>query len=165
MITWFSLAAFAAAVLLAWNLYRRFASDRIALFNERRRDTSRIVSRGELVDGNRHLAVALALTQTTFFYENSGMQGSLDLQWVLEIEYDTELATGTVVQGGRVLRLRTHSQTFEFILPADLVPRWHMMLPPRRGTTPVAVTPILAAAVTPVLADLPPLTPQAASAT
>jgi hypothetical protein len=95
-----------------------------------------MVSRGEFVDGNRHLAVALAVTDSTFFYENSDMQASLDLQWVREIEYDTELATGSAVAGGKVLRLRCYSQTFEFVLPDDLVARWHMMMPPRRAAEP-----------------------------
>ena len=95
-----------------------------------------MVSRGEFVDGNRHLAVALAVTDSTFFYENSDMQASLDLQWVREIEYDTELATGTAVAGGKALRLRCYSQTFEFVLPNDVVARWHMMMPPRRAAEP-----------------------------
>jgi hypothetical protein len=98
---------------------------------ERRRTTSRLVSRGEFVDGNRHLAVALAVTQSTFFYENSEMQASLDLEWVREIEYDTELATGGAVAHGNVLRLRSNSQTFEFVLPEDAVAAWRTTLPPR----------------------------------
>ena len=139
MLEWISLAAVILVALLGWNLYRRFGADRIGELTEKRRLTSRIVSRGELVDGNRHLAVALALTQSTFFYENVDVQGSIDLQWVREIEYDNELATGSVVEGGKVLRLRSNSQTFEFVLPKDVVPRWHLMLPPRRGAEAVAV--------------------------
>ncbi len=146
MVAWLSIAAVVAVALLGWNLYRRFGSDRIAEFNERRRTTSRLVSRGEFVDGNRHLAVALAVTHSTFFYENSDMQASLDLQWVREIEYDTELATGLAVDGGKVLRLRSDSQTFEFVLPNDVVARWHMMLPPRRAMEPAVGTPQVASA-------------------
>ena len=136
MFTALTIAAVIAVALLGWNLYRRFGADRIAAFNEKRRATSRMVSRGEFVDANRHQAVALALTQETFFYENGDMEGSIDLQWVREIEYDTELATGLAIASGKVLRLRTHSQTFEFILPNDVVARWHMMLPPRRNADP-----------------------------
>lgn len=132
MMTWLSLLALIVAVFLGWNLYRRFGADRIAAFNDKRRASSQIVSRGEFVDGNRHLEVALALTKSTFFYENSDMQASIDLQWVREIEYDTELATGTTPPTGKVLRMRSNSQTFEFVLPDELVARWHMMLPPRR---------------------------------
>jgi len=136
MPTWILIAAAAALPILAWSLYRRISSDRIAKYMEKRRTTSRIVSRGEFVDGNRHLAVALAVTDSAFFYENSDMQASLDLQWVREIEYDTELATGAAVAGGKVLRLRCYSQTFEFVLPNDVVARWHMMMPPRRAAQP-----------------------------
>lgn len=132
MFAWLTVLAVVVVAVLGWNLYRRFGADRIAEFNERRRATSRLVGRGEFVDGNRHLDVALAVTQSTFFYENADMQASLDLQWVREIEYDTELATGTTPPAGKVLRMRSNSQTFEFVLPHDVVARWHMMLPPRR---------------------------------
>jgi len=118
---------------LCWSLYRRFGADRIAAFNDKRRATSRFVSRGELVDGSRHMEVALALTSSTFFYENADMSASLDLHWVKEIEYDTQLSTGRVVAGGKVLRLRCYGQAFEFVIPDDVVARWHMMLPPRRA--------------------------------
>jgi hypothetical protein len=132
------IAAVVALAILGWNLYRRFGSDKIAELNSQRRGSSRLVSPGEFVDGNRHLAVALAVTHETFFYENADMKASLDLQWIREIEYDTELATGTAPQAGKVLRMRSDSQTFEFVLPADVVARWHMMLPPRRATAPLA---------------------------
>lgn len=134
---WLSVVAIIAVAFLGWNLYRRFGADRIAAINDVRRASSRMVSRGEFVDGNRHMEVALAVTDSTFFYENEEMQASLDLEWVREIEYDTELATGTAVEGGRVLRLRSDSQTFEFVLPQDVVPRWHSMLPPRRAAVSV----------------------------
>jgi hypothetical protein len=136
MIALLSLAAGVAVAFLCWSLYRRFGTDRILKFIERRRGSSRMVSRGEFVDGNRHLDVALAVSQSMFFYENSDMQASLDLEFVREIEYDTELATGSAVAGGKVLRLRSDSQTFEFVLPNDAVARWHMMLPPRRAMVP-----------------------------
>ena len=145
MMGWLTVVAVVVVVLLGWNLYRRFATDRIAAFNERRRAGSKIVSRGEFVDGNRHLDVALALTGSTLFYENSDMQASIDLEWVREVEYDTELATGLAIANGRVLRLRSHSQMFEFVLPADLVTRWHMMLPPRRVKDRAIVAPRIAA--------------------
>lgn len=132
--TWISLLAVVVVAVLAWNLYGRFGSDRIAERIERHRADSRMVGRGEFVDGNRHLAVALALTQSTFFYENPDMEASLDLQWIREVEYDTELGTGLAVAGGEVLRLRSDSQTFEFVLPSDTVARWHTMLP-ARGVT------------------------------
>jgi len=133
MFVWASIAGVLVVAFLGWNLYRRFGSDRIAQLNDGRRATSRMVSRGELVDGNRHLAVAMAVTESTFFYENSDMQASLDLEWIREIEYDTALATGAPVHGGRVLRLRTDRQVFEFVLPPDDVSKWYVMLPPRQA--------------------------------
>jgi hypothetical protein len=143
MFAWISIAAVIAVAFLGWNLFRRFGSDRIAELNEQRRTTSKIVSRGEFVDGNRHLDVAIAVTATTFFYENAGMQASIDLQWVREIEYDTALVTGVPVESGRVLRLRTDSQVFEFVIPNDVVSRWYLMLPPRAMKRAVVVPPVV----------------------
>ena len=149
MTGWLLILGIAVLAVLFWNLYRRFSADRIAAFCEKRRLSSRIVSRGQFFDGNRHLDVALALTRSSFFYENGDMQASIDLQWVNEIEYDTHLGTGAAAVGGKVLRLRCHSQSFEFVLPEDVVARWHMMLPPRRGVEYVApAIPELAPAAT-----------------
>ncbi len=145
MWTVLTITAVLAVAFLGWNLYRRFGADRIAELNEKRRAGSRFVSRGEFVDGNRHQDVALALTNDTFFYENSDMEGSIDLQWVREVEYDSELATGLAIAAGKVLRLRSHSQTFEFVVPNDVVARWHMMLPPRRETASPLVPQVAAA--------------------
>ena len=144
MLPWLLLVAVVVVGFLGWNLYRRFGADRIQALNDKRRAASRIVSRGEFVDGNRHLDVALAVTQSTFFYENADMQASLDLDWIREIEYDTELSTGTTPATGKVLRLRSRSQTFEFVLPNDVVARWHMMLPPRRAMAPLIEVPAVA---------------------
>jgi hypothetical protein len=137
--TWFVVIAVPVIGFLAWMLWKRFASDRLQLFNDRRRGTSRLVSRGEFVDGSRHMPVALALTDQAFYYENSDMQASLERQWIHEVEYDDELATGQATGSGTVLRLRCFSQTFEFVLPADVVRQWESFLPPHRmsGTEPV----------------------------
>lgn len=132
MLPWISVVVVLVAAYLTWNLNRRLRSDRITAFNDRRRAASQFVGRGEFVDGNRHLAVALALTPSTFFYENPDMEASIDLEWVREIEYDNELATGGAVAAGEVLRLRSDSQTFEFVVPNDAAARWHSLLPARR---------------------------------
>jgi hypothetical protein len=128
---WLSAAALVVVAFLGWNLYRRFGADNIAAFVDRRRATSRMVGRGEFVDGNRHLEVALAVTDSTLFYENADMQASLDLEWVREVEYDNELATGAPVHGGKVMRLRSDSQTFEFVVPAEAIQGWTSSLPAR----------------------------------
>jgi hypothetical protein len=135
---WLSLAAVVVVAFLGWIVYRRFLVDRIEALNEKRRGTSRLVSRGEFVDGNRRHEVALALTNSTFYYENASMQASIDLQWVREIEYDSELATGLAVGRGRALRLRSDSQMLEFILPSEMVTRWNTTLPPRALKAPLA---------------------------
>lgn len=147
MWAWLSLVAVGVVVFLCWNLYRRFGADRIAALTETRRPTSRFVSRAELVDGNRRVDVALALTGSTLFYENAEMQSSLELHWITEIEYDTSLSTGLTVAGGKVLRLRCYSQSFEFILANDVVVRWHMMLPPRRAIEYAVLAPPLPAVI------------------
>ncbi len=134
MLFWMSTGAAVVVLFLCWKIYHRFGAGRIAALGEKRRATARIVSRGEFFDGNRRIEVALALTRDTFYYENADMEASLDLQSVREIEYDTRLATGTTIANGKVLRLRCSSQTFEFVLPDDMVARWHMELSSRRET-------------------------------
>jgi hypothetical protein len=119
--------------VLVWILAKRLASDRLQLFSERRRGSSRLVSRGEFVDGSRHLPVALALTDVEFYYENSDMQAFLERQWIHEVEYENELSTGQSVGDGTVLRLRCFSQTLEFVLPRDVVRQWQTFLPPHRS--------------------------------
>ena len=122
LLTWFLvIAGLAALGFLGMGLSQKLGAGRIQSLNEKRRATSRIVSRGEYVDGNRHIEVALALTQSTLLYENGVVQGALDLRWVREIEYDSALATGVEVDGRKVLRLRTDSQSFEFVLPKGFV--------------------------------------------
>jgi hypothetical protein len=119
-------------LFLGWVLWKRLAADRLQLFNDQRRASSQLVSRGEFVDGSIHMPVALALTDGAFFYENADMQASLERQWIHEVEYDDELATGGAVGDATVLRLRCFSQTFEFVLPAGTVPQWKSFLPPHR---------------------------------
>lgn len=146
MFVWLSIAFAGVVAFLCWKLYRGFGTNRIeALMNERR-GTSRMVSRGEYVDGSRHLAVALALTNSDFFYQNSDMEASIDLRWIREIVYDTSLTTGQPVAGGKVLRIRCFSQLFEFIVPDESLVRWHMMLPPRKWKESPAGTELAARA-------------------
>jgi hypothetical protein len=147
MLPLLSLLAVIALAVLGWMLYQRVGADRIESLTEKRRATSRMVGCGEFVDGNSHQEVALALTASTFFYENGNMQASLDIDWLREIDYDDELSTGQTVDNGKVLRLRSDSRMFEFILPNDTVARWHMMLPPRRPQTARVSAPLPAEVV------------------
>ena len=125
---WFVIPGVIVAFLLI-HLFRRFAADRIKAISERRRFSSQLVSRGELVDGRRHLDVALALTDSAFIYENTDMQAFLERRWIQEVEYENELSTGQPVGNGKVLRLRCFSKTFEFVIPRDVVGQWQSALP------------------------------------
>jgi hypothetical protein len=141
---WFLIAAAVVVAVLVINLLHRFASDGLQVFTDRRRAQSRLVSNGEFVDGNRHVPVALALTDSSFYYENPDVEASIDLQTIHEVEYASELTTGAAIASGKVLRIRCYSQTFEFVLPPDDVARWKTVLPAR--TANVIASPILAGA-------------------
>lgn len=146
MLIGLSIAAMVVVAVLGWVLHRHLDASRMKGLMDKRRSTSRLVGGAEFVDGSRHLAVALALTDTDFFYENDDVQASLDLRWVSEIEYDTHLATGHAVEGGKVLRIRCFSQVFEFVVPNEDLVGWHMMLPPRgRDATTVQLAPLVVA--------------------
>jgi hypothetical protein len=98
-------------------------------FNEARRNSSRLVGTGELVDGSRHMPVALAITDSTFFYENADLSASLDLSSVEEVEYESELLTGQMVPSGKVMRLRSANTVIEFVVAATAVAQWQAVLP------------------------------------
>ena len=146
MLFWVSVVALGVIAALGWTLYRHVGASRIEAIANKRRATSRTVTHGEYVDGSRHVKVALALTSTDLFYENADMKAYLDLRWVQEVDYDTCLATGHEIVGGKVLRIRSTSQVFEFVLPNEVVPTWHLMLPARRpADLPAAAAPVAVA--------------------
>lgn len=141
-------AATAAIGVLLWILSRRLTSDQLQVLNDQRRPASRIVGRGEFIDGSRRLEVALALTSTAFYYESSTVQASLDLEWIEEVDYDTNLATGRSITGGKVMRLRCHRQVFEFVLPENAAAAWETALPAgRRAITTLVTAPGVAEVV------------------
>jgi hypothetical protein len=130
-------------VLLILFFLRTRSQDLLAEIIAKKKATSKIVSRAEYVEGMQNIPVAVSLAGDSFYYENPDLQASFDLAMIDEIEYDDELATGRPVeQGCRVLRLRSHGTTFDFILtPADCQ-LWMAALPPRRldgGTAQRAV--------------------------
>src|ERR1041385_5776040 len=130
MLTWLVVGIAVVAVLyLGRNLATRSASDRIRQVMDRRRASSRLVSRGELIDGNRHLPVDLALSESALFYESSDLQASLDLEWIGEVEYDDAVVTGQYVGDGSILTIRCYSQAFEFLIPIAVLPLWQAVLP------------------------------------
>lgn len=106
--------------------------DVIETFMAKRRGSSKIVSRADYVEGAEMIPVALALTDTSLYYENRDLEASFDLDRIDEIEYDDDLATGRTLHGGcGVLRLRSHGATFEFVLPEADCAKWKAALPPR----------------------------------
>ena len=109
------------------------SKDLLAEILEKKKASSKLVSRAEYAEGLERMLVALSLTDTSFYYENPDLQASFDLAMIDEIEYDDELSTGRPVEHGcRVLRLRSHGTTFDFILtPADCE-KWMVALPMRR---------------------------------
>ena len=135
------IAGVAVAAMLGWNLTRRLAADGIRRLKDRRRASSRMVSSAEFIDGIHHVPVSLALNHLALYYENAAMQASLDLEWIQEVEYDSELVTGQSIRRGKVLRLRCYTQVFEFIIPAGMLQKWQAVLPAR----PAVVTPAAAA--------------------
>ncbi len=120
--------------VLFWVFFRTRRSDQIGEMLEKRRGSSRLVARADYVEGMEHMPVALALTADTIYYENPDLQANFEIGRIDEIEYDDELATGRSVEAGhRVLRLRSHGATFEFILTAADATLWQKELPARRA--------------------------------
>jgi hypothetical protein len=118
---------------LLWFFFRTRRNDRLGEMVEKRRSGSKLVARADYVEGLERMPVAIALTSDTFFYENADLQASFELARIDEVEYDNELATGRNVDAdSRVLRLRSHGATFEFIMPTAEASKWQGTLTPRR---------------------------------
>ncbi|HJW93208.1 MAG TPA: hypothetical protein VJ901_06295 [Thermoanaerobaculia bacterium] len=116
---------------------RARSKDHIDELLNKRRASSKLVTRADYMEGLERMPVALALTEDTFFYENPDFNAMFGLQMIDEIEYDDELATGRQVEHGSIaLRLRSHGTTFEFILAPDVCNKWMEALPPRRADEP-----------------------------
>ena len=105
-ITVWVLIALAIIGAIVWMLRKRSIADGVSVYTDRRRDSSRVVSLAEFIDGSRHMPVSLALTDLSFYYENSDMQASLERQWIHEVEYDDELTTGQPIGDDDVSRDR-----------------------------------------------------------
>jgi hypothetical protein len=126
-----TIVGLAVLAALIWILMRLRSTDLLEEKMARRRTSSRLVCRADLVEGSQRIPVALALTNEAIYYENPDLDASLDLQHIEEVEYDNETATGQVLDGN-ALRLRSHGHTFEFVLDPDSTGKWRAMLPARR---------------------------------
>lgn len=128
-----TVAGLILAAVLLWVYFRTRAKDQLSAIMEKRRSSSKLVSRAEYMESLDRMPVALALTNDTFYYENSDLEASFELARIDEVEYGNELATGRPVDAGhKALRLRSHGTTFEFLLPLDDAAKWTVALPPRR---------------------------------
>lgn len=127
----FVLLAIVAGGIFALTRFRH--RSRMQEIRERRRASSRMVAGGTLVDGNRHIPVELALSKDALIWENEETRGEIDLQYVTEVEYENELATGQELGGKGIMRLRTRTQAFEFILDEGTASEWTRVLPARHG--------------------------------
>jgi hypothetical protein len=100
---------------------------------EKKRSDAKIVSRADYVEGGESIPVVLSLVGETFYYENPDLDASFDLNRIDEIEYGDELSTGkTLEDSHRVLRLRSHGRTIEFVMPKAEAQKWMPILPQRR---------------------------------
>jgi len=106
--------------------------DELAEIITRVKAHSKLTTRGEYVEGLELIPVALSLTSETFHYDNADLEASFDLHRIEEIEYDDEVTTGTAIPyDARVLRLRSHGATFEFVIPKYEAAKWAAALPAR----------------------------------
>jgi hypothetical protein len=107
--------------------------DMISALVEKRRGTSKLVSRADYVEGAEKIPVAMALTNDSLYYENPDLEASFELSRIDEIEYSEDLATGKNHDPNTtVLRLRSHGAAFEFLLDKADAQKWQANLPPRR---------------------------------
>ena len=117
---------------LIWLFLKTRSKDLIEEMMVKRRASSRLVSRAEFLEGMEKISVALSLAADRICYENPDIDAYLELRHIEEIEYDDETATGHPIEG-RVLRLRSHGHTFEFLLEIPTARQWESMLPSRRA--------------------------------
>jgi hypothetical protein len=105
----------------------------------KKRAGSKLVSKADYVEGREEIPVVLALTDDTFYYENPDLQASFELARIDEVEYVDDLMTGKHIRAGcRVLRLRSHGATFEFLLDAPEAKKWEGALRAHRIDEPDA---------------------------
>lgn len=127
-VTVVGLAVLAVLVVLYLQLRRK---DVLGALMDKRRVSSKLVTRADYVEGREQIPVALSITADSLYYENPEMEASFELSRLDEIEYADDLATGRDVHGCRVLRLRSHGAAFEFLLDKADCDKWMAVLPPR----------------------------------
>jgi len=130
---------FAIAVLV-WFYLRRHSLDQLSAIESRHKPDAKIIERADYVEGMQHIPVVLSLTDSSIFYENVDLQAQMELSRIDEVEYADELMTGAAVAAnGRVIRLRSHGHTIEFVVPRASADKWSAALPVHRMGEPGSV--------------------------
>jgi hypothetical protein len=135
MLALYTFVGLVTIVALSLTLQRLLSRDRLTALAAKHRSPE-VTSTADMVDGRQHIQVALTLERTKIYFENQELQAAIELERIDEVEYDDELATGTQVEQGRVLRLRSHGHAYEFILDDVAAKRWLAHLPPHRMNEP-----------------------------
>lgn len=119
-----------AGLIIVYLKLRR--KDMIGTFLEKRRGSSKLVTRADYVEGAELIPVAMALTNDSLYYENPDLEASFELSRIDEVEYSDDLVTGKNHRTDtRVLRLRSHGATFEFLMDKADAQKWESTLAPR----------------------------------
>ncbi len=136
-----SLIGLVVAVVLIVLFLKMRRSDMLGALMQKRQPSSKVVCRADYVEGAENIPVAMSLAGDTMYYENPDLEASFDLDRIDEVEYGDELSTGRNLDANkRVLRLRSHGATFEFVMDKADADKWMAHLPPRQlGSTARAV--------------------------
>jgi hypothetical protein len=126
-----TIAGLVVMAALIWLYFRIRSKDLIEDMIASRSASAKVACRADFVEGLERIPVALSLVNDIVCYENPDLEATLDLHHIEEVEYDDETATGQSVVG-KVLRLRSHGHTFEFVVDADTARKWPAALPARR---------------------------------
>jgi hypothetical protein len=131
MLTTVTIVGVVVLAALVWLFIRTRSQDLLDEMLTKRRATSKAASRAEFVEGPNRIPVALAVTDDRVCYENPDLDACLELQHIDEVEYDDETSMGQSVEG-RVLRVRSHGHTFEFVIDNAAAAQFQAALPPHK---------------------------------
>ena len=126
-----TLVGLAVLVVLVVIYMKLRNQDHLGALMDKRRSSSKLVTRADYVEGREQIPVALSLSADSLYYESPDLEASFELSRLDEIEYSDDLATGRDVHNCRVLRLRSHGAAFEFLLDKADAAKWAAALPAR----------------------------------
>jgi len=131
-----TLVGVVVAVALIALLIRFMNRDKIDAIIKKRKPSSLHSCPAEFVEGPNRIEVALSIDKSKLYYENADMQSYLQLELIEEVEYDDDLSTGGAHAHGKVLRLRSHGHTFEFVMADQDIKHCQKVLPAHRADEP-----------------------------